>query len=254
MLVGVVHLVATPGAPRYRGSMDALIERACSDARALAQGGCDALLVENFGDLPFFAESVPPETAAALAIAVREVRGVVGSLPVGVNVLRNDARTALGVCAAAGASFLRVNVHTGAAVTDQGLLMGRAAETVRERERLCPAVLILADVHVKHGAPLARRPIADEAEDAWSRGGADALIVSGRSTGDAPRSSDLVLVRERLPEAMVLIGSGLTAQNAGELLRHADGAICGTALKREGKVENEVDPERVARVRASVRV
>ena len=120
------------------------------DARALADGGCDALVVENFGDVPFFASEVPPETVAAMALAIEAVRGVAGSLPIGVNVLRNDARAAVGLCAATGASFLRVNVHTGAAVSDQGVLEGRAAETLRERARLCPDAKLLCDVHVKH--------------------------------------------------------------------------------------------------------
>ena len=153
-LVGVVHLAPTPGSPRFRTGFDRVLERAVADAEALASGGCDALLVENFGDVPFHAERVPPETIAAMALALSAVRESAPGLPVGVNVLRNDARAALGLCAVTGAAFLRVNVHCGVVATDQGMVEGRAAETLRERARLARTTAILADVHVKHGRTL----------------------------------------------------------------------------------------------------
>lgn len=249
-LIGVVHLGATPGAPRYAGSMDPLIERAVADARALASGGCDALIVENFGDVPFFAGSVPPETVAAMALAVAEVRRA-AALPVGVNVLRNDARSALALCAATGAAFLRVNVHTGAAATDQGTIEGRAAETLRERARLAPEAAILADVHVKHATPLGGESIGDAARDALERGLADGVIVTGRATGRAPDVAVLTEVREHVGAAPLYVGSGLDDSNAAALLAVADGAIVGTWLKREGRVANPVDEARVARLRAA---
>ena len=248
ILIGVVHLEPLPGAPRFAGDVEGLLARAIEDASALAEGGADAVIVENFGDAPFFAGSVPPETAATMARAVVDVRAAV-DLPVGVNVLRNDARTALGICAATGASFLRVNVHTGAAVTDQGVIEGSAADTLRERARLAPKVLILADVHVKHATPLGGGSIADAAEETFGRGGADALIVSGRATGAACAKEDLVAVKERVPLAPLLVGSGLTVENAAKLGPLINGAIVGTALKRDGDVAAPVELERVARLR-----
>ena len=252
LLIGVVHLLPAPGAPRFAGDVDAILSRAREDARALAENGADALIVENFGDAPFFAEHVPAETVAALTRAVDAVLQEAAGRPVGVNVLRNDARAALGICAATGASFLRVNVHSGAAMTDQGLIEGRAAETLRERARLCPDVVILADVHVKHAVPLGGGSIAEAAEETCRRGLADALIVSGPATGRPPEHEELVAVRERVSEAPLLIGSGLTDTNAAELLESADGALVGTWLKRGGRVEEPVDPERVRRLRAAM--
>ncbi len=248
LLIGAVHLAATPGAPRWSGDMGALLEGARSDAEALFAGGCDAVIVENFGDAPFFAERVPAETLAAMALAVQAVQAV-ASGPVGVNVLRNDARAALGLAAATGADFLRVNVHTGAMLTDQGLIRGRAAETLRERARLCPGARILADVHVKHAVPLADEPIGRAAADAVHRGLADAVVVSGPATGQPPSAERVAEVREAVGEAPILIGSGLSEANARELLRLANGAIVGTQLKREGDVTRPVDAERVARMR-----
>lgn len=245
-LIGVVHLLPTPGAPRWAGVLEELLARAVADAEALARGGFDALLVENLGDAPFFAERVPPETVAALAIALRAVRQAVPNLPVGVNVLRNDARAALGLCAAAGAAFLRVNVHTGAVVTDQGVIEGRAAETLRERERLAPRARILADVHVKHGVVLGGGSLADAARDARRRGLADALVVTGAATGTPPDPETVREVRAAVgSDTPLLVGSGVALDGSPALLEQADGAIVGTALKRDGRVDEPVDEQRV---------
>src|SRR5262249_4211077 len=152
VIVGMVHLLPLPGAPRYGGDLEAVLRRAREDAEALVAGGVDGVMVENFGDAPFYPERVPPETVAAMTRAARAVVEVV-SVPVGVNVLRNDAAAALAIAGVVGASFIRVNVHTGAMWSDQGLLQGRAHETLRQRRALGARVLILADVLVKHAVP-----------------------------------------------------------------------------------------------------
>lgn len=252
LLIGVVHLPALPGAPRYGGEFDAVLAAARRDAQALTEGGCDALIVENFGDVPFYKDSVPPETIAAMALCVAAVRECCASLPLGVNVLRNDAAAALGICAATGASFIRVNVHTSAAVTDQGILEGRAAHTVRERDRIAPGVAILADVHVKHATPLGSESAAEAAQDALQRALADAVIVTGAGTGRAPSREVLTHVRRFIGRAPLLIGSGLTDANAERLLEAADGAIVGTWFKSEGELAGPVEMQRVRRLRELV--
>lgn len=252
LLVGVVHLAALPGAPLYGGSLEHVLESARADAVALQEGGCDAIIVENFGDVPFYPRSVPPETVAAMAICVKAVRDGVRELPVGVNVLRNDAAAALGLCAATGANFIRVNVHNSAAVTDQGILEGQAAQTVRERERLCPDVAILTDVHVKHASPLGSESPAEAATDALHRGLADAVIITGAGTGRSPSREVLSHVRRFVGKSPVLIGSGLTDANAERLLECADGAIVGTWFKVDGLLANPIDIERVRRLRELV--
>lgn len=249
VFIGVVHLPATPGSPRYSGDRRAILRRATEDARALFAGGVDAIIVENFGDTPFYAESAPPETIASIALAVDAVQQIAGDMPVGVNVLRNDARGALGIAAATGARFVRVNVHIGAAVTDQGLIQGCAAQTVRERERICAGVALLCDVHVKHATPLGRESLVDSALDTLHRGLADALILSGVATGSAPQAEGFDRVRRAAPTAPLLIGSGLDEHNARKLLATATGAIVGTSLKKDGVVSERVDVERVKRMR-----
>lgn len=248
-LVGVVHLGALPGAPRFEGDLEAVLEAAAADARALVAGGADALVVENFGDAPFYKEAVPPETVAALTLGVRVVREAAPMVPVGVNVLRNDAASALGIAAVTGAAFVRINVHVGAMVTDQGVIEGRAAETLRLRERLCPGLPLLCDVHVKHAVPLGGGDLGVAARDTWHRGLASALIVSGTGTGAGVATADLEAVRAAVPEAPVWIGSGLDLASLSTLAPLCDGAFVGTALKQEGRVEAPVDEARVRALR-----
>ncbi len=248
-LIGVVHLRALPGAPLYQGDFDAVLDAARVDAKALVEGGCDAIIVENFGDVPFFPRAVPAETVASMTRAVALVVELAGQRPVGVNVLRNDARAALGICAATAASFVRVNVHTSAAITDQGLIEGDAAVTVRERARLCPGVAMLADIHVKHASPLGSETPAEAASDVLSRGLADAVIVTGSGTGRSPSREVLAHVRRHVSRHPLLIGSGLTEANAARMLEAADGAIVGSWFKNDGVLSEPVDVERVRRLR-----
>ena len=245
IFIGVIHLRPLPGSPRWQGSLDRIIAAAVADARAYERGGARALIIENFGDVPFTKSSVGAETVAAMAVAGRAVREA-SRLPIGFNVLRNDPRAALALCSAVGGSFIRVNVHTGAMLTDQGIIEGQACETLRYRRSLGLQAEIFADVHVKHASPLGNQPIEISARDTLERGLADALIVSGSGTGLATALSDVRAVRRACPQARLLIGSGVTVENVASLLPLADGFIVGSSLKAAGKVSNAVDSKRVA--------
>ena len=245
ILIGVVHLQPLPGAPRWRGDMESVIKFAVNDARAYERGGAHAVFIENFGDVPFTKGSIAPETLAAMAAAGRAIRQAV-NLPIGFNVLRNDARAALALCAVCDGAFIRVNVHTGAMLTDQGLIEGNAYETLRYRHRVCPGAQIFADVHVKHAVPLGNWSIEDAARDTVERGLADALIVSGAGTGLQADLADVERVRRTAPTTRILLGSGTTLANVRAFLPAADGFIVGSSLKLGGKLSNPIDPKRVA--------
>jgi membrane complex biogenesis BtpA family protein len=248
LLVGVVHLPALPGAPAWRptrhGRPD-FVARAVSDAVAYAEAGFDAVIVENYGDAPFFKDAVPAETVASLAAACHAVRTVLsGAMAVGVNVLRNDGLSAMSVAAACGLDFVRVNVLAGTMATDQGVVEGRAAEIARARARLSPRVRIWADVRVKHAVPVAPRNLDEEVRDLVHRGGADLVIVTGPRTG-APADLDrLRAVRSAADGTPLVVGSGATAANVAAALAVADGVIVGTSVKRGGATGNPVDPGR----------
>jgi hypothetical protein len=240
----MVHLLPLPGAPGYEGSMDSVLDRAVADARAIRDGGAAGIVVENFGDKPFF-KAVGVETVAAMSRLVSEVARET-ALPVGVNVLRNDGAAAVAIAVACGVA---VNVHTGAMLTDQGIIEGDAAAVLRLRDRLggC-GVAIFADYMVKHAVPLGPVDEAVMAKDLRYRGLADAIVVSGKETGGEADPGLLRGLRDLLPDAPLVLGSGLNAGNASHFRGLADAAIVGTSIKAGGQVDAPVDPSRVRAV------
>lgn len=248
-LIGVVHLQPLPGAPRFAGSIEGVCVAAVADAQAYEEGGADALMLENFGDLPFTRERVASETVAGMAVAARAIREAGVTLPLGFNVLRNDVSSALGIAAACGGGFVRVNVHTGAVEADQGIIQGEAHATLRKRSTLCPEVKIWADVLVKHAVPIGDLGIEEAARDTFHRGLADALIVSGVATGAAADRDDLRRVKDACPKAPLLVGSGVNLENAGQMLEYAEGLIVASSLKADGVLGNAVDVRRVKALR-----
>ncbi|MGI8517716.1 MAG: BtpA/SgcQ family protein [Acidimicrobiia bacterium] len=240
-LIGMVHLGPLPGSPRFDDNLDRVIARATSDAIMLKGAGFDALLIENFGDAPFFAGTVPPVTVAAVTRAAHSVIDATGC-SLGINVLRNDGIAALAIASATGAAFIRVNVLSGLMFTDQGPITGQAAKIARRRREWCPDVMIMADVMVKHSSPPPRLTLEQAGVDTSERGGADALIVSGPGTGVAPDPNEGRRLRKALPEALIYVGSGATVANVAELATFANGVIVGSALKVESLAQNPVDP------------
>lgn len=233
--------------------MERVAAAALADARALVEGGIDALLVENYGDAPFTTGRVEAASVAAMAVIVAELRRAFPGTPLGVNVLKNDARAALAVACATGGRFIRVNVHAGAVVADQGIVETDAYHTLRDRRLLGADVRIFADVGGKHAQPLVPVELEQTARDLVHRGLADALVVSGAATGQATPVADVKRVRVAVPDVPLLIGSGVTPETVGELLSLADGAIVGTYVKAQGDVRRAVDPARVERLVAAAR-
>ncbi|NJR70291.1 MAG: BtpA/SgcQ family protein [Synechococcales cyanobacterium CRU_2_2] len=244
-VIGVVHLLPLPTSPRWGGSLHAVIERAEQEATALAAGGVNGIMVENFFDAPFAKDCVDPAVVSAMSLILERLQGLV-TVPLGVNVLRNDARSALAIAACTGAQFIRVNVLTGVMATDQGIIEGKAHEILRYRRELGCDVKILADVLVKHASPLGTPNLTVAVQDTIERGLADAVILSGWATGAPPSLEDLELAKAAARETPVLIGSGATIDNIANLCQAADGVIVASSLKRRNAVKNPIDPVRVS--------
>ncbi len=244
-IVVVVHLLPLPTSPRWGGSLKAVIARAEQEATALAAGGVDGIIVENFFDAPFAKDSVDPAVVSAMTIVVDHLRSMV-MLPVGINVLRNDAHSAMAIASCLEAQFIRVNVLTGVMATDQGLIEGQAHQLLRYRRELGTDVIILADILVKHARPLGTPNLTTAVQDTIQRGLADAVILSGWATGSPPNIEDLELAAAAAGDTPVFIGSGANWQNIGKLMTAADGVIVASSLKRQGKIEATIDPIRVS--------
>ncbi|RLI86254.1 MAG: hypothetical protein DRO98_05625 [Archaeoglobales archaeon] len=231
-VIGVLHLQPLPGSPLYT-SFDGVVEAALRDAKMLEEGGVDAIIVENYGDKPFLPE-VGKETVAAMTAIALEIKREVG-IPIGINVLRNDAIAALAIAKAVKADFVRINQLFFSSISPEGLLEGRAGEVMRYKKAIDCKAKVFADVSVKHAHHIAT---LEEYLDNLERSLADAVIVTGTATGKPVDLEELARVR-RSCSLPVYAGSGVTADNVAELLRHADGVIVGTYFKKDGKVDIE---------------
>ena len=253
-LIGVVHLPALPGDPCYDGrSLDEMISFALDDATALVEGGIQTMIVENFGSAPFpkgnAAQPMPPHHVAMMTLVSSEIRRKFPDVVLGINCLRNDGYAALGIASAVGARFVRINVLTGAYVTDQGVIEGDAYGILRYRQQLGASdVAILADVLVKHATPLAPLSAVDATKDTLLRGHADAVIVTGSGTGEPVDRKTLEEVARAADGRPVLIGSGTKPETLPNYATFIKGAIVGTSLKKDGLVSNPVDVERVKKM------
>lgn len=251
-IIGVVHLLPLPTSPRWGGSLKAVIDRAEQEAAALAAGGVDGIIVENFFDAPFAKDHVDPVVVSAMSLIVQRVMNLV-PLPVGINVLRNDATSAMAIATCVGAQFIRVNVLTGVMATDQGLIEGQAHDLLRYRRELGSEVQILADVLVKHARPLGSPNLTTAVQETIERGLADGIILSGWATGNPPSYEDLELAMNAAKGVPVFIGSGASWENIPQLIQSANGVIVASSLKRAGQIDQRVDPILVSRFVESMR-
>ncbi len=252
-IIGMIHLWPLPGSPGYTGyGIDCILDKAKRDAEALLEGGVDGLMVENMWDAPYrVGHDVDPEAMTAQAVAARSIVQMTDK-PVGVNVVHNGGVVALAIALAAGAQFIRVCILTGSRLWDTGELdHGCGADLLRKRKELhAEHIKLFCDVDKKHSLPFPGLDLETHIE--WTEFyRPDALIVSGRMTGDAPK---LEKVREarKLATRPILMGSGTRAANVAEFLQYADGAIVGSGLKVDDVMENPVDPEQVKRYMAAV--
>lgn len=244
-IIGVVHLLPLPTSPRWGGNLKTVIDRAEQEATALASGGVDGIIVENFFDAPFPKDGVDPAVISAMSLVIQRLMHLV-TLPIGVNVLRNDARSAMAIASCVQAQFIRVNVLTGVMATDQGLIEGQAHQLLRYRRELGSDVKILADVLVKHARPLGSPNLTTAVQETIERGLADGVILSGWATGSPPSLEDLELASAAAHGTPVFIGSGANWENIPQLIQAADGVIVSSSLKRRGHIHQPIDPIRVS--------
>lgn len=244
-IIGVVHLQPLPTSPRWGGDLQAIISRAEREATALASGGVDGIIVENFFDAPFVKDQVDPAVVSAMTLLVQKIMNLV-SLPIGINVLRNDGQSAMAIASCVQAQFIRVNVLTGVMSTDQGLIEGKAHQLLRYRRELGSDVKIFADVLVKHAQPLGEPNLTTVVQETIERGLADGIILSGWTTGSPPTLEDLKLASAAALDTPVFIGSGANSNNISTLMPAADGVIVSSSLKRHGHIDRPIDPIRVS--------
>tara|TARA_Y100001970_G_C14244681_1_gene867253 strand:- start:687 stop:1517 length:831 start_codon:yes stop_codon:yes gene_type:complete len=248
IVIGVVHLKPLPGSPKYNGeSVDSIFEIALNDTENYLRGGIDAIIVENHGDIPFSKpDDIGPETVSMMSVITSKLKEKYKKVCFGVNVLANDAISAIAVAKASNASFIRVNQYANAYVANEGIIEGLAPKITRYRKWLCAeSVSIFTDVHVKHGSHsiVSDRSINELAKDCEFFD-SDVLIATGSRTGDDAIIDEVSEIKKAtcLP---VLVGSGVNKENLELYYPVSDGFIVASSLKSEGNWQNPVEYERV---------
>jgi membrane complex biogenesis BtpA family protein len=242
-IVGMVQLGALAGSCRYGGGrIGTILDPAFAEAEVLAQNGIDVLMVQNLGDLPVDAHASHAQVAW-MTRATSEIRQRFG-LPVGLNLLENDAAAMFAVASAAEADFVRIKVFIGAMMTPFGVETAQAHTAIRARKAAdAEHVAIFADVHDRTGTPIATGGFAEDLDFAVRLGGADGLVLTGKSYR---QTLDFVkTARGQLGSVPILVGGGVTADNFAEVAGLADGAIVSSSLKTTGNAVGNFDPAKV---------
>jgi membrane complex biogenesis BtpA family protein len=244
-VIAMVHLSPLPGTPLYDadGGVEAIVEAARRDLRALQAADVDAVMFGNENDRPYELQ-VDTASTATMAYVIGQVRKEIEK-PFGVNVLW-DPIASVALAAATGASFLR-EILTGTYASDMGPWTPNAGAAMRYRDRLQrPDLVMLANVSAEFAYSLDRRELADRARSAVFSSIPDAILVSGAITGEAAEMSDLIAVKKALPDTAVLANTGVKHATVADVLKVADGCIVGSSLKVDGDTWKAVDPERAA--------
>lgn len=236
VIIGMVHFPPLLGYRDFPG-IDVCIEKSLKDAKTLEQGGVDAIMMENNYDIPH-QNFVGSETVAAMTLLTSEIISS-ASVPVGISVLWNDYRAALSIAKVCGAQFVRVPVFVDGVKTSYGEIIAEPEKVLTFRKKIdAEAVAVFADIQVKHAQMLEKRSISDSAKQAVKKG-IDAIIITGKWTGDAPDTYDLEQARIAVGKDFpVLIGSGATKDNIHALLEYTNGIIISTSLKI-GRVQSK---------------
>ena len=245
-LIAMAHVPALPGTPLYDASagLGGAVSSVRRDVDILLDAGFDAVLFCNENDRPYELQA-GLESAAAMTRVVTECRPT--DVPFGVDFLW-DARCALAVAVATGASFIR-EVATGVWESDMGLFSPDAAHLLRERRRLdVPDLAVCMNITPEFASGIGRRDPAEVAASTTVSSLADVILVSGKMAGAGPDVSTIADVREAVdPKIPVLLNTGARAETIGEYLKYADGCIVGSSLKVDGYTWNPVDPDRAKR-------
>jgi membrane complex biogenesis BtpA family protein len=252
-MIGMIHVGALPGTPKYAGNMAAIVAKAKEEAKIFADCGLHAIAIENMHDTPYVNKRVGPEVVAAMSVVASEIKNVC-KLPCGIQILAGANCEAMAVALAADLDFVRAEGFVFAHVADEGIIESCAGELLRYRKMIgAEHVAVFCDIKKKHCSHSITQDVdIGETAKAAEFFLSDGVIVTGVATGAEADLADIRAVRAHcnLP---VLVGSGVTTANVEKYLPEVDGIIVGSFLKEKGYWANPVDPRRVEDLMKKVR-
>ena len=238
IIIGAIHFPPLLGYKGFPG-FDIALQNALKDLDAFEKGGVDGVIFENNYDIPHKI-FVDPEIITSMTFLISEALKVI-SVPFGVSVLWNDYRAALSIAKTCKAKFIRVPVFVYSVKTQYGKIIAQPEKITSFRQKIeALNIALFTDIHVKHAEMINKKTISESAKQAIEKG-SDALIITGKRTGDKPNMLDLKEARQMVGDFPLLIGSGTDENNVKSLFEYADGAIVSTSLKTGDKKKDEVN-------------
>lgn len=238
IIIGAIHFPPLLGYPDFPG-FDIALKNAMKDLRALERGGVDGIIFENNYDIPH-KEYVDSSVVASMTFLGEKIKKAT-KLPVGISILWNDYRAALSIAKILNLQFIRIPVFVDKVKTSYGVIEGSAKDVTDFRRAIkAENVALFTDIHVKHAELLSKNDIVASAKLAIEKG-SDALIITGKWTGQSPDLSEMDLVRKSIGDFPIFVGSGTDENNVKNLFKYADGTIVSTSLKVGSNKKDEIN-------------
>jgi len=238
VIIGAVHFPPLLGYPDFPGFKVAL-RNALADVKAFENGGADGIIFENNYDIPH-KPKVDSSIVSSMTFLGEQIRAAT-KLPLGVSVLWNDYHTALSLAKVLNLQFIRIPVFVDKVKTECGIIEGQPEEVNKAKNMLeAEEVALFTDIHVKHSKLLSKHDLLTSAKLAI-QAGSDAVIITGKLTGQPPDMKELKVLRDLVGDFPILLGSGVDKSNVEPLFAYANGAIVSTSLKEGGVKQGEVN-------------
>lgn len=249
-IIGMVHLRSLPTSPSGELPMEEILALALADLKTLEAGGIKTAIVENMFDVPY--SNLPDiETVIALSFALGYLKAKT-NVRLGVNLQATSGTEEMSIASICGADFIRAESFVEMRMNSAGIMQNMCSELMRNKRALRSDVKVLADINVKHSSPIIQQSI-EELIHMAIEAGADGIILTGLATGTAPTVADAEVYKKICGDSSLYIGSGVNTSNLNDLLKFADGVIVGSSIKKDGKVDNPVDLDRVKTLLATLK-
>ncbi len=250
-IIAVIYLAPSLGYEKHPG-MNQVFDQASEDMEVLIKCGVDAALLENENDRPY-SVIARPEVIASMAVTSYQLRKEFEKqISIGTEFLINDPEASLAMAKASGTKFIRTDYFVDRMSREEyGGEMRIAPKEVMDLKKRIGAdeIKLFSDIQVKYATMLEDKNIVQSAKEALAMG-SDGVIVSANLTGVAPAADDLIAIKAAKVEIPVLIGSGLSYANLSTLYPLCDGAMVGTALMTNFRMDYEKISPFMDRVRS----
>jgi len=246
-IIGMIHLKALPGTPKFNDNINEIIDSALNEVEIYKSAQIDGLAIENMHDVPYLKNDVGHEISSIMSIIAYEVKKL-SNLPCGIQVLSSANKTALAIAKNANLDFIRAEGFVFGHLADEGYIDANAGELLRYRKTIdAEHIAVFTDIKKKHSSHTITSDVdivetAKAAEYFLS----DGLIITGISTGKSANMDEINAIKKAC-EIPVIVGSGVTIDNVSEYLSNSDALIVGSYFKKDGFWANALEQDKIAR-------